>query len=95
MEELLLQMHERAGDLDQALEKADGRRLCVCSQRCLEHVVRFVVLLRIEAGEIALVARIERQPGIGAELLRRRRRCGRFFSSRGCRGETILPASCA
>jgi len=66
LKEVLLQVYERAGELDEAFEKQMivARSL---EPQILEHVVRFVILPRIEAREIALISRIERKARIGAE----------------------------
>lgn len=63
---LFLQVDECAGELDEALEKgmvgaARGE------PEVFEHIVRFVILLRIKAGEVALVARVQGEGGVGAE----------------------------
>ena len=61
----------------------------------LEHIMRFVVLVRIEAGEVALIARIQRQLGICAELGYKFGNAFIFFH-RAIRGpETILRVPCA
>ena len=63
---MFLQMHEGAGKLDEALEKravgAAGLK-----PEVLEAIMGFVVLLRVEAGEVSLIARVEREVGIATE----------------------------
>jgi len=55
---LLLQMDEGAGELDEALEEGVVAAFGL-EPEVLEDVVRLVVALGIEAGEIALVVRVE------------------------------------
>ena len=60
LQELLLQMDERARNLDEPLKK---RVIFVAALKpeMLENVMRLVVLLRVEAGEKAFVMRVERR----------------------------------
>ena len=51
-------MNERSGELDESLEK--GVILVLALQpQVLKHVMRFVVLLGVEADEVREIARIE------------------------------------
>jgi hypothetical protein len=66
-EKLLLEMHKCTRNLDQPFEK----QIVVVpalQPQVLQHVMRFVILAGIETGEISLVARIQGQLGICAEL---------------------------
>ena len=67
LKEVLLQMHECAGHLDQTLEKAVVVALRL-QPEILQDVVRRVVLLVIKAGEIPSIAPVEGVSRIGAEL---------------------------
>ena len=78
MQELLLQVDERPRDLDQPLEK-EMVVIPALEPEMLEHVVGFVVLLAVEAREIALITRIEREGGIGVQLLDKGRNAVAFF----------------
>jgi len=67
VERLEFQVDEGAGDLDEAF--VEGVVFIAALQpEMLEDIVGFVVFGGVEAGEIALVARIEAEPGVGAEL---------------------------
>ena len=57
---LLLQMHERAGELDQALvEGVVGTALALREPELLEHVMGLEEQLLVEAGEIPEVTGVE------------------------------------
>ena len=68
MFELFAQVDERARELDQAFEKC-VIFIAALQPEIFEDIVRFVILAEIEAREVALIARIERERGICAELL--------------------------
>lgn len=55
---LLLQMHERAGDLDQSFEKT-VMLIPTLQPEMLKDIVRFVIIATIEAGKIAQIASVE------------------------------------
>lgn len=63
---MLLEMNECACDLDQALEEG-VMIIAVAQPKVFEHVVRFVITLGIEAGEITSVAGIEFPVGFRRE----------------------------
>ena len=67
-QKLFLQMHKRAGCLDQAFEK-EMVVVALLQPEMLENIVRFVILARIEAAKEALIARVQLAAGVGAELL--------------------------
>lgn len=62
VEVLLLQMDERAGDLDQPFVE-QGVAVAAAEPELLEDVVGLVVAARVEAREVARVVRIERRFG--------------------------------
>jgi hypothetical protein len=93
MEKLLLEVHEGASNLDEAL-KEKVILIPGAQPEVLENVVRLVVLLGVKTGKIALVARIERQGGIRAELLDEGRDTGIFFHRAGGAAELFCPALC-
>ena len=66
-QKLLLQVNESARDLDEPLVK-EAVFVTALEPEMLEHVVGFVVFPRIEAGEIAGIARVELPIGGRAEL---------------------------
>jgi hypothetical protein len=68
MERLELQVDEGAGDLDEAFVKGVVF-VAALQPEMLEHVVGFVVFAGIEAGEIALITRVEVEIGIGVQAL--------------------------
>jgi len=57
-QKLFTEMHKSAGNLDQA-SKESLIRSRVLQPEMLEHVVRFVVIPAVEAGEVADVARVQ------------------------------------
>ena len=65
-QELFSQMHERARDLDEPLEKR-AVRVVRAQPELFEHVVRFVVFRTIEAHEKSRVVRVEVEVWRGAE----------------------------
>jgi hypothetical protein len=75
---LFLQMDEGAGGLDQSFEK---RMVLVAllEPEMFEHIVRFVVLPRIEAAEEPLITGVQRAGGIGAEGAHKVADAFRFF----------------
>lgn len=98
-QKLFLEVHKRAGDLDQSFEEK-VIFVAPLQPEMLENIVRFVILPRIETTEITLVTGVKRAGRIGAELLHKTvdsltffhpsfpaqhgaRRLSRFFSSRG------------
>jgi hypothetical protein len=67
-EELLLQMDKRAGHLDQAFEEAMILVMTLQPQ-ILQNVMGFVITPFIKASKVALIARIEREARVSAQLL--------------------------
>ena len=55
---VFLQVHKRAGELDQALVKVADRSPAVGEPQILQYLVRLEKKLAVEAGEIAKVARV-------------------------------------
>lgn len=90
-EKLFLQMHERACDLDQTLEK-QVVVVAVLKPEVLQDIVGLVILLPVETDEITLIARIQRERRICVEA-RNKLRNTVAFSSRGLERETILRGS--
>ena len=66
-EKLLLKVHKRTSYLNQPLEE-QMVLIPALQPQMLQYVMRLVVLGGVEAGEVALIARIQRQPGICSEL---------------------------
>jgi len=64
---LLLEMHKCAGKLDKPFEECVVLRVSLQPQ-VLEHVVRFVVALAVEAREVALIAGVKRKIRIRAQI---------------------------
>lgn len=58
VQELLLQMHKSACDLDEALVK-EAIFIRALQPEMFQHIVRFVVLARIEAGEVTSIAWVD------------------------------------
>ena len=56
---VFLQMHKRAGQLDEALEKISVRAVPVDEPQIFQHFVRLVEKLAVEAVEITKIARVE------------------------------------
>jgi hypothetical protein len=98
-QELFLEVHKRAGDLDESFIE-EMIFVAPLQPEMLEHIVRFVILPRIETAEVALIAWIERARWIGLELFHKTAdsltlfhpslpaqhgatKLSRFFSSRG------------
>jgi hypothetical protein len=86
-------MDECAGELDEPLEK------CVVGAAGLEpevfeDVVGFIVLLGVEAGEVSLIARVERDAGIAAEAGDELIDAVAFFHRAGAGGNLTCRASC-
>lgn len=66
-EKLLLKVHKRTSYLNQPLEE-QMVLIPALQPQMLEHIVRFIILAGVEAGKIALIARVQCQPGICSEL---------------------------
>jgi len=66
---VFLEMHKRAGELDDALEKIAIRAVPVREPQILQHIVRLVEKLAVEAVEITEVARVQR-PALKSRDLR-------------------------
>ena len=66
-EKLLLEMHEGTSNLNQALEEK-MIFIPALQPKMLQYVVRFIVLTCVEAGKIALIARVESQRGVSTKL---------------------------
>ena len=67
MLEILLQMHKRAGCLNQGLIKTRQLRIFLHQPELFEHIVRFVIFLRIPQLEICCVI-ILRRPSRGRRV---------------------------
>jgi len=93
MERLLLQMHKGTGELDQPLEKKVIAAVRL-QPEIFEHVVRFVILLRVEAGEEPRVTRVERAIRPGAERGDEGGNPVSFFHRAGAAGD-YSPRTCA
>jgi hypothetical protein len=57
MFEVLLQMNERAGRLDQSLKKVRIRRLCI-EPKLFQNIVRLIILLFVPATKKRAVIRV-------------------------------------
>ncbi len=94
MEVLLLQMHKGPGHLDQPLE-VEMITPFRPQPQMLEHIMRFVVLPRIEAREIAQILRRQPTLRVSAEGLDESGYTVSFFYRARAQRETNLPAFCA
>ena len=60
MLEIFLQMHERAGCLDQGLIKARQFRISLDQPQLLDNIMRFIIFLRVpqlEEGDVIILRR--------------------------------------
>jgi len=92
MEVLLLQVDEGAGKLDESLEErvvgAAGLK-----PEVLEDIMGFVVLLGVEAGEVSLVARMQRKVGVATEAGDELIEAVTFFHRAGASGNLLCRVS--
>lgn len=75
---LLLEMYKSTRHLDQPFKK-EIVFVSALEPQVLENIMRFIILTCIEAGEVALITRIQRQLGICANLSYKGRNAFVFF----------------
>lgn len=93
MEKLLLQMNKSSRDLNEPFVE-QVVFVARTEPEIFEDIVCFVVLLRVETGEVTLITRVEAPRGIRAELLDEGRDTGVFFHRAGGAAKLFCAALC-
>ena len=86
---LFLEMDERAGDLDQPFEEGVVG-IALAQPEVFKHIVRFVITLGVEAGEITSVTGIQRAIGLRRESADEGGNAVAFFHLAGLQRRIIL-----